>query len=161
MKTICFLTIFVWMWFNSDLAEIRKIYPKVADSESNAKEFSSKLTNITFESEKTLIAYKGASIALISKYSKGLNKRINTFKEGVKWIEFAIEKEPKNIEARLVRLSVQENVPGITGYRKNIKEDAAFIMSHYKEQSAALKEYLIDFIKQSKSINDAEKQSIK
>ena len=86
---------------------------------------------------------------------------MRTFKEGVKWIEFAITKEPNNIEIRLVRLSVQENVPGITHYNKNIKEDAAFITYHYKEQSGAMKTYIKDFILQSKSFSDTEKQNLK
>lgn len=161
MKGVYFLFVSLLMLFNQDLTEIRKIYPNVLKSESNVKEFTAKLKDITFDSDKTLIAYKGASITLNSRYIKGLGKRMQTFKEGVKWIEFAIEKEPKNIEARLVRLSVQENVPPITGYKKNIKEDVAYLLSHYKEQPSALKEYLIDYMKQSKSFSDVEKQTIK
>ncbi len=161
MKTILLFCCFFVLLGNSDLTEIRKLYPSAIKSESNAKELVSKVNNVTVESDKVLIAYKGASITLLAKFSRNLGEKLRTFKEGVKWIELAATKEPNNIEIRLVRLSVQENVPKITNYNKNIKEDAAFIMSHYKDQNGALKEYVKEFIQQSKSISDAEKQNIK
>lgn len=44
---------------------------------------------------------------------------------------------------------------------KNIKEDKAFITAHYAEQNTALKLYLKDFVLQSKSFSDKEKQFVK
>jgi hypothetical protein len=61
----------------------------------------------------------------------------------------------------MIRLSIQENVPGITGYKKNIKEDKKYLTAHYAEQSGALKEYLKDFVLQSKSFSEKEKQFVK
>lgn len=161
MKTAFFSFCFMLLFANGDLPEIRKIYPTAIKSEGNAKELVLKTAQITLESEKTLVAYKGAAITLTAKFTKNLGKKMRTFKEGAKMIEFAVTKDPNNIEIHLVRLSVQENVPGITGYTKNIKEDAAFLTAHYKEQSGALKEYVKDFILQSKSFSDTEKQNLK
>jgi hypothetical protein len=161
MKGLFFFYFLLLPLLNQELPEIRKIYPNAANSEITAKELAAKLTNITFESDKTLIAYKGASITMVSKFSKNLSEKITKFKEGVKWIEFAVANDPNNIEIRFIRLSIQENVPGITKYKKNISEDAAFIATHYKEQTATIKEYLKNFILQSKSFSISEKQTIK
>ena len=157
------LTLLLWVNFagTPDLAAIRKMYTGVTKSESNAKEFSEKLADVSNNDDKTLVAYKAASILLDSKFEKKLNDKIARFKEGAKLLESTIKSEPNNIEIRLIRLSIQENVPGITGYKKNIKEDKKYITDHYAEQNNALKEYLKDFILQSKSFSEKEKQFVK
>lgn len=157
-----FLSIFLILVFskNPEITEIRKLYPTVIDSESNVKEFSSKLSDVTKEDNKTLYAYKGASIALLAKYKKTVSDKSKSFKEGAKMVEFAIESEPNNIEIRLIRLSIQEKTPKILKYNSNKKEDKNFLLDHYKEQSVNLKEFIKNFILQSKSFSSAEKQTI-
>ncbi|MDR7208603.1 hypothetical protein [Flavobacterium piscis] len=156
-------SIFLWIAFigNPDLASIRKMYPTVTKSENNAKEFTAKLATISNDDDKILVAYKAASILLESKFEKKLKDKMERFKEGAKLLESTIKNDPNNIEIRMIRLSIQENVPGITGYKKNIKEDKKFITAHYSEQNATLKEYLKDFILQSDSFSDKEKQFVK
>ena len=156
-------SLFLWIAFiaNPDLAAIRKMYPTVTKSESSAKEFTAKLANISDDDDKILVAYKAASVLLDSKYEKKLGAKMERFKEGAKLLESTIKSEPNNIEIRMIRLSIQENVPGITGYKKNIKEDKKFITDHYDEQNGPLKEYLKNFILQSKSFSEKEKQFVK
>ncbi|MCR4032703.1 MULTISPECIES: hypothetical protein [Flavobacterium] len=157
------LTLLLWVNFVGapDLASIRKVYPDVAKSEANAKEFVAKLAGISHNDDKILVAYKAASILVDSKFEKKLGEKIERFKEGAKLLEATIKSDPSNIEMRMIRLSVQEDVPGITGYKKNIKEDKKFITTYYAAQGAALKEYLKDFVLQSKSFSEKEKQFVK
>ena len=157
------LTLLLWVNFigAQDLAAIRKLYPTVTKSEANAKDFTVKLANVSNDNDKILVAYKAASILLDSKFEKKLKQKMDRFKEGAKLLESTIKSEPNNIEIRLIRLSIQENVPGITGYKKNIKEDKKYITEHYSEQNTALKEYLKNFILQSKSFSEKEKQFVK
>jgi hypothetical protein len=157
------LTLLLWVNFvgTPDLAAIRKMYTVVTKSESNAKEFTEKMVDVSNNDDKILVAYKAASILLDSKNEKKLGDKIGRFKEGIKLLESTIKSEPDNIEIRLIRLSIQENVPGITGYKKNIKEDKKYITAHYATQNAALKEYLKDFVLQSKSFSEKEKQFVK
>ncbi|WP_316636030.1 hypothetical protein [uncultured Flavobacterium sp.] len=157
------LSLLLWINFagTPDLATIRKMYPNVTKSDSNAKEFSAKMADISDNDDKILVAYKAASILLDSNYQKKLTNKIARFKEGAKLLESTIKSEPNNIEIRMIRLSIQENVPRITGYKKNIKEDQKYITTHYAEQNGALKDYLKDFILQSKSFSEKEKQFVK
>lgn len=158
-----FISLLLWINFvgTPDLASIRKMYSDVAKSETNAKEFTQKLSGVSNDDDKILVAYKAASILLDSKFEKKLRDKMDRFKEGAKLLEATLKSDPNNIEIRMIRLSIQEDVPGITGYKKNIKEDKAFITAHYAEQNTALKLYLKDFVLQSKSFSDKEKQFVK
>lgn len=157
------ISILLWINFagNPDLSSIRKIYPDVAKSEANAKDFTEKLSGISNNDDKILVAYKAASILVDSKFQHIVGSKISRFKEGAKLLEATLKSDPNNIEIRMIRLSIQEDVPGITGYKKNIKEDKKFITDHYAEQSGVLKEYLKDFVLQSKSFSEKEKQFVK
>jgi hypothetical protein len=157
------ITLFIWINFAAvpDLASIRKMYTDVPKSEANAKDFVEKLSGVSNNDDKIMVAYKAASILLDSKYEKKIGEKISRFKEGAKLLESTIASEPNNIEIRMIRLSIQENVPGITGYKKNIKEDKKYLTAHYAEQSGPLKQYLKDFVLQSKSFSEKEKQFVK
>jgi len=160
MKWLITTFLVVSLVVNPDITEIRKLYPSAAVTEKSALALAEKLADVNNSNEKTLVAYKGASITLKSKFSKGISNKIKFLKEGAKHIEFALAGEPNNIEIRLIRLSVQENVPAIASYNKNIADDKKFILSHY-EQAGSLKDYIKNFILQSKSFSDKEKQAIK
>ncbi|MCP2026466.1 hypothetical protein L1276_001610 [Flavobacterium sp. HSC-32F16] len=159
------LLVSLLLWINfantPDLASIRKIYPEVAKSEANAKEFTEKLSGVSNNDEKILVAYKAASILVDSKFESIMGSKISRFKEGAKLLEATIKSDPSNIEMRMIRLSIQEDVPAITGYKKNIKEDKKFITTYYAAQSGALKEYLKEFVLQAKSFSEKEKQFVK
>lgn len=160
MKTT-FLFLFLWFLGNPSITEIRKLYATASSSESNAKEFATKLNEVSKEDNKTLVAYKGASLTIISRLEKKISDKSKKFKEGSSLIEYAVANEPNAIEIRMIRLSVQENVPKIVSYRGNKKEDKKFLLDHYKEQTGALRAYIGDFIAQSKSFTAVEKQLVK
>ena len=82
-------------------------------------------------------------------------------KEGKEWVEEALNKEPENIEIRLVRLSLQEHLPKIVPYHKNIDEDKKVILDSFYSQSKLLQKYLQDYIQSSKSFSPEEKKRIK
>jgi len=161
MKTLFSFILFLFFSSNPSISEIRKLYLSAMNSESNAKEFVSKLADVTKGDNKTLVAYKGASLTIASKLEKKVSDKSKKFKEGSNLIEYAVANEPNNIEIRLIRLSVQENVPKIVNYRANKKEDTKFLLDHYSEQSGALKTYVGNFIMQSRSFSEAEKQIVK
>jgi len=161
MKLLCAFFVLFMLVAQPDVAEIRKVYPEAAKTESAAKDFAAKMATVSNDNNKTLWAYKGAALTLLAKFANKISDKISNLKEGSKYIDDAAAAEPTNIEIRLIRLSVQESVPLIVNYRKNKDEDKAFIMAHYKEQNSALKEYVRNFIQGSKSFSDAEKKAYK
>lgn len=154
------LTLFI-LTSVADISEIRKMYPNSSKSEANAKALAAKLSEVTeAETNKALVAYKGASETLFSKFSNNLPGKIKHMKAGANLIDGAVAADADNIEIRMIRLSVQESVPKIVGYKDNIKEDKAFIVANY-EKSGDLKEYIKNFILRSKSFTAAEKSAYK
>lgn len=159
MKTT-FLFIF-FFFANPSLTEIRKLYMTASTTESVAKEMAAKLMDITKEdNNKVLVAYKGASIIILSKLEKKVGDKSKKFKEGAALLEYAVTAEPNSAEIRMIRLSIQENVPKVVNYRGNKKEDKKFLLDHYKEQTGALKAYIGEFIAQSNSFTAIEKQLV-
>ncbi|PHS67734.1 MAG: hypothetical protein COB12_02625 [Flavobacterium sp.] len=119
------------------------------------------LSEITKADNKVLVAYKGAVLTLMARFSKSTKEKKLFFKEGAKLIEFTISEKPTDIEIRVIRLGVQENSPKIVGYQKNKEEDKQFIIDHFKEVSSKeLKTYIKGFIKQSKTFSEEEKLAL-
>ncbi|MFT3793706.1 hypothetical protein [Flavobacterium sp.] len=160
MKILIPILFFLFL-SNPDIAEVRKLYTDAAKSEANADAFSNKLAIVPDNDDnKVLVAYKGCALTLQSKFSGKLSEKISFMKEGAKLIDAAAAAEPGNIEIRMIRLSVQESVPRIVNYRANKTEDKAMIVKHFKD-AGELKDYIRNFINQSKSFTAAEKKALK
>ena len=76
-------------------------------------------------------------------------------------LEGVIKKDPSNYEVRLLRLSIQENAPKITGYNKDIEEDKKFILTNYSNQKQDLKEFAKGFVNQSALFSASDKAALK
>lgn len=145
-----------------DISAIREKYISAATSEQAAKELEAMLKDVSDNSSNTtMVAYKAASITLQAKYAKGLLTKKNLFTTGAKLLEATVARDSDNYEARLIRLNIQENAPGITGYKDNIEQDKAFLAKHYANQSADLKLFTKNFVKNSASFSDAERAAFK
>ena len=161
MKLLISLLFVTGLFRTADLVEIRKIYPQAASSEDATKELAAKLEGVSDSGDKTLLAYKGAVLTLKAKFAKSIPDKIGFVKDGAKIVESAVAAEPSNVEIRMIRLSIQENVPAIVGYKRNIDEDKAFIVNNYKNLPGDLREYVKNFILQSKSFSKAQKLAAK
>lgn len=157
---ISFITILLVVTQDVSMSTVRKLYKATVKKETKLSILEDKLSHIDKNNTNmTLVAYKGAVMALKSKGVKGAKQKRSMFIEAVGYIEHAIAKDPKNIECRFIRLGIQESIPKFLKYNKHIKEDKTFILNHFnKVRSANLKEHIRDFIKQSKSFTVAEKQ---
>lgn len=144
-----------------DLQTIRKEYPTVSQSKAGVLTLYNKLQTITKKDNKVLVAYKGALTTLASKQQKGVKEKKEFFKRGALLIEYAVNAKPTNIEIRLVRLSVQQNAPKFLKYNKNVSVDKAFIFKHLKNtKSTSLRNYIINYILQSKHFTEEEKTQL-
>lgn len=76
------------------------------------------------------LGYLGALQVIWAKHVFNPITKLNTFKEGKKNIELAIEKDPNNVELRFIRLSIQLNTPLFLFYNANLKEDAEFLQKN-------------------------------
>ncbi len=144
-----------------NVGEVRKLYPNSADSKTNAEAFLNKLEDVDHNSSAVLMCYKGAALAMQAKFAKTIKEKKAKIKAGAAIIEDAIEKDNKNIEMRMIRLSIQESLPKIVGYSKDISDDRDFILNNISGTPPSLKDYILDFVMQSKSFTAAQKASLK
>lgn len=162
MKKLLFLFLFCCsVGFSQNLQSVREQYIVSNSNSKAANEFKNTMAKYQNSKESVLRAYYAASIILVSKFETKLKVKKETFKNGVTLLEAEIRNNPNLTELRLIRLSIQENVPKITGYKKNINEDKQIIIKNYNSQEASLKEHIKKFVKQSKSISETEKANFK
>ena len=76
--------------------------------------------------------------------------KLKLFKKGHKLLEAAIKQDPDNTEFRFLRLMIQENAPGILGYKVDEEKDSEFIRKSYKSLPVDLQKTIVDYNKTSK-----------
>jgi len=128
-----FLLFFTVLFFSFQIfgqsAELRKSYKEATKSEETAKSFYERVKNVSdTDSNATMLAYKGAGKTLLARYEP-LTKRKDKVKAGINLVEKAIQNDPDNVEARLIRLSIQENLPKMFKYNGEIESDKKFIQA--------------------------------
>lgn len=161
MKLLISLFSIVFVFFQSgDLEALRNAYSKANSSNEGAKNFI-EFADKKNSSDPVISGYKAAAQILEAKITTDKNKRKSFVKTGATSLESLIKNNPNNAELRVIRMSVQENIPKIVGYSKNLQEDKLFIISHYSSQNKALKTYIRQFAMQSKTMTAAEKNSLK
>ncbi|TGV02291.1 hypothetical protein EM932_11820 [Flavivirga rizhaonensis] len=144
-----------------DINTVRKAYKEAAQDRTKVETFNNLLLKVTKKDEATLVAYKGAAIALLARQEKKVKDKKKLFIKGVSYVEHAIGKSSNNIEVHFVRLGIQENTPKLLKYKGHIEEDKQFILKHFKDiTSSNLRHYIKDYILQSKAFSDEEKTVI-
>ena len=158
MKLVSLIVTFLFFNTVTDITAIRQKYISAATSQEVADELFKTLESVSDNSkDHTMVAYKAAALTLKAKYARGLFNKKDLFKKGVTLLDGLLTKRPDNYEARLLRLNIQENAPGILGYNDNIDEDKAYLIKNYNTQPADLKKFTLDFVKASSSFTKKEK----
>lgn len=157
MKFLFSIVFLIFFSGTQDISTVRENYIQASQSKEKADEFCDAMEKYNGDN-KTMLAYKGASIALKAKFASDRKIKKDFFIKGVEILEKAVKAEPNNAEIRLIRLSIQENTPKILNYKSNIEEDKKVILSTFDKQNKAFKEHLKAFVMQSKSFNAQEKE---
>ncbi len=158
---IVFISAFCICIQSLDLNTVRNDYKVAAKDKTKVEAFHNLLSNITKDDNITLVGYKGAAISLVGRHARKIKEKKRLFIEGVTLLEYAIEKSPKNIELRFIRLGIQENTPKLLKYKGKIQEDKAFLLKQFSTiKSSELKKHILEYILQSKAFSDKEKAVI-
>lgn len=159
MNLLSTLFVTLFLFLNQSLTEIREQYINASDSKNNAEKFYNLV--VKYKGDNIVYyAYKGAATSLKSKFITKREEKKKMFIEGVTMVEKAIKNDPKNVEIRLIRLSIQENTPKILKYKSNISEDKKIIISTFDTQTKDLKDYIKTYVKQSKIFTEEERNKI-
>ncbi|MDR6515220.1 hypothetical protein [Chryseobacterium camelliae] len=155
-----FIASFIFFFQATDIESLRYSYAKANQSTANTKAFIN-LADKQSGSDPVILGYKAAAQIMEAKVTTEKGKRKMFVKAGATSLENVIKSNPNNAELRVIRLSVQENIPKIVGYHKNMNEDKAFILNNYSKQNSSLKSYIKRFASQSKTMTEAERSALK
>jgi hypothetical protein len=95
-------------------------------------------------------AFLGAMIMRKAGIGGNPSSKLKLFKQGHKLLEGAIAKDPNNAEYRFLRLIIQENAPGVLGYKSDLQKDSEFIRKSYSSLPEDLQKTITDYNKKSK-----------
>ena len=156
--------VFVWFIglvsvFQQPSDSLIKSFQQASETVESATDFHKKATSLK-ENSTQREAYEGAALITLAKYEKQLKKKKELMQEGAEKLEAAIEQQPNNVEYRMLRLILQENLPKIVRYNKNIKSDKDFIVLHFKDQNKVLKEWIKEYSKESKSFTESDRAKL-
>lgn len=161
MKLLLSLLTGLFLFFQSaDIEELRNSYAKANQSVTNTQNFID-LAEKQSSSDAVISGYKAAAKIMEAKITTEKSKRKSFIKSGAANLESIIKSNPNNVELRLVRLSVQENLPKIVGYHSSLKDDKTFLLSNFSKQNSALKNYIKRFALQSKTFTPADRALLK
>lgn len=110
------------------LSEVRSSYTKSIDDEDEAERLFDRLNTSEAKADALLLAYCGATRALMAKHSINPYTKLKCLKEGSAMLNSAVEKSPKHIEVRYLRYSVEYNVPDFLDYRQHLAVDKKCIV---------------------------------
>lgn len=127
-----------------------------AMSKKNLEQVNSQLVIVNKSSIDEKQAFEGALIMKKAGLLSGAGKKLNTFKEGHKKLEASLQKDSGNTEYRFLRLMIQENAPGILGYKDDLKKDSEYIRKNFKSLPQEVKDAVIEYSKNSKILRSAD-----
>jgi len=129
------------------LSELRRLFNIATVQRDSCNKFSALLSQIDSNSQPLYICYKGVSNMIQAKYAVNPVVKYSLFNKGKVLIETAIKTDTNNIEMRYLRLSVQNNLPLLLGYSKNIEPDKSFLRDNIKnENDTELKELITNYL---------------
>ena len=100
-------------------------------------------------------AFEGTLLMKKAGLVPNMGSKWGLFKTGRNKLENAITKENNNAELRFLRLMIQENIPGILGYKKHLEEDNKLIHSSFKSLPPAVQKVVAEYSKKSKVLKPA------
>lgn len=141
--------LFLVLFFQAQ--DIRDNYAQASETKEKSASFLRKLEKINKKSDANLQAYKGAALIISAKYESGIFQKTKLVREGISWIEDAVKLDSKDAEIRMIRHSIQSNIPKILGYYNKLEEDRKYLQSNLsKIEDEALKRFLSLYLKNAK-----------
>lgn len=146
------------MLFQTSTSSIRESFEHAGNSIENAEAFYSQ--TLKLEDSDLTNAYIGAALITKAKFQKGIKHKKELIVKGADLLDGSVNKKPKDLEIRLIRLIIQENVPNIVRYKENIQEDKKVILANYNTQSADIKKWISGYANQSKAFTTEDRQKL-
>ena len=118
--------------YNDDISIIRELYLEAYISESNCNDLGKELTSIGENASNLITGYEGCFYFIKCKFINSPINKFSYFNKGKKLLELAIKKDPKSVELKFLRYTIQKNIPKFLLYYDNIEKDLNFVNENIK-----------------------------
>lgn len=140
------LILFVFFGANLAVAQIQVKYQEVTLKKISLENFYTEVKKEKSDIRKK--GYQAAYFMLKAAEEKAVMKKKDWFVKGSAQLDSLIQKHPKNIELKWIRLTIQDNTPKFLKYNSSIQHDLDFIHTHVKqltdvELKKAIQNYLV------------------
>lgn len=138
IKKFKFIVVFLFSCISFAQAQdisIPELRKNLRDGQEN-KEIAEKTHQILEKMDSTnprFNALKASNYGVMCIHHKSPIKRMNYLKQMSAIIDEAVEQAPNDLEIRLIRLSIETQVPKFLGFSKNIKKDRDFVKANFKK----------------------------
>lgn len=112
-----------------EISGIREKFYKLTFNSENTESLLTEVRQIENRSG-IILAYEAALQALMAKVAWNPFSKMNHVKISHKIFDRAVQKDPRNVEIRFIRFSVEYHIPKWLGLSKNMQRDKDFIMQN-------------------------------
>jgi hypothetical protein len=133
MKSTLLILLLNLSSYNSDISIIRELYLAAPNSESNCTNFGQKLNNLEDSLSILIRGYKGCFNFIKCKFTTNPIHKFIYFNKGKNLLESAIKEDPESVELKLLRYSIQRNIPSFLFYKDNIEKDFDFVCKNINQ----------------------------
>ncbi|WP_271406238.1 hypothetical protein [Tenacibaculum soleae] len=142
----CFLFILYFFSTQNQVPAFVESYHKVSTKEEELRYIKTYKQNNNVDVQAYVISLQMKQ----AKYKTFPWSKLSVFNKERKRLDELIKTHPNNIHLRYVRLVIQEKMPKILGYNKNIQEDKSFLKIILKKKDSS--DYLDKFIIKNTSL---------
>ena len=140
------------------LFELRTNLQKAFQEEGECEKLYEKIKNLE-NPEPIVKGYMGAIYVARARHITFF-KKMKNLNTGIDLLEEAIKGDPKDVELRFLRLTIQVNLPKFLGYHQDVEKDKIFVLENYQNAGPKMKQAMLDFIKTSGEFNEAQRASV-
>ncbi len=115
------------------LQELRAKIDLASKDKATSKNLYNRLEAMDLKGKPVLGAYAATLETMQAKYSINPYTKLKYFNQGKKDLESIIAQYPNNLEIRLLRLSIQINVPRLLNYSDDIVEDKKLLLNNLNQ----------------------------
>ncbi|MDX1350392.1 MAG: hypothetical protein R3279_09100 [Putridiphycobacter sp.] len=141
--TLLFLSSFKSVVAAADIDRMRELFELVDKDEKYYIELD-KLTKHTTYRQPIPFGYRALYYFMRAKYLYWPNQKLAAFNTGKKIMEAIITLNPNEPELRLIRYSVQYNLPSVLSYNQNVTDDKKILQLALKDKKYNNIHYLIN-----------------
>lgn len=118
------------------LLDIRKNIGEVFNTESVCIRFYELFEKTDVGQNNLLLGYKGAVEMGMARHHPNVFKKMSLLGDGKEKLEKSIANDPKSIELRFLRLTIQTYMPAFLGYYADKENDKAFVLANLEKASS-------------------------